>query len=150
MFLFNNEKAPAKNLFLFFNPPIHYQNNNIKILYYRGDFMSELKKILGQRVRSYRTNLGLSQEKLAELCGCHPTYIGQVERGEKNVTIESIDKIANSLNVSLSNLFENIGNVNTCERNIPQECYDFLLTKNIKEQEQIYKILIDMDEYKES
>jgi len=112
--------------------------------------MSELKKILGQRVRSYRTNLGLSQEKLAELCGCHPTYIGQVERGEKNVTIESIDKIANSLNVSLSNLFENIGNVNTCERNIPQECYDFLLTKNIKEQEQIYKILIDMDEYKES
>ncbi len=45
--------------------------------------MSELTKIIGQRVRNYRTEKGLSQEKLAELSGCHPTYIGQVERGEK-------------------------------------------------------------------
>ena len=38
------------------------------------------------------TKQGLSQEKLAELSGCHPTYIGQIERGEKNATIESIEK----------------------------------------------------------
>ena len=43
--------------------------------------MSEIAKIIGQRIRSYRTQLGLSQEKLSELAGCHPTYIGQVERG---------------------------------------------------------------------
>ena len=52
--------------------------------------MSDIAKILGQRIRNHRTAKGLSQERLAELSGCHPTYIGQIERGEKNATIESI------------------------------------------------------------
>ena len=56
--------------------------------------MSEIVKTVGQRIRSYRLQLGFSQEKVAELSGCHPTYIGQVERGEKNATLESIEKIA--------------------------------------------------------
>ena len=71
--------------------------------------MRDLAKIIGQRIRSYRTQQSLSQEKLAELCGCHPTYIGQLERGEKNATLESIDRIAASLNISLYKLFENLG-----------------------------------------
>ena len=110
--------------------------------------MNNLAKIIGQRIRSYRTQHGLSQEKLAELSACHPTYIGQLERGEKNATLESIDKIAASLNISLSKLFENLGAENTDKRNIPLECYEFLLTKNQQEQEQIFKILIEMDKYK--
>ncbi|MBE6767643.1 MAG: helix-turn-helix transcriptional regulator [Ruminococcaceae bacterium] len=110
--------------------------------------MNELAKIIGQRIRNYRTQLGLSQEKLAELAGCHPTYIGQVERGEKNATLESIDKISSSLNISLSKLFEHIGGKNTSDRNIPLECYEFLLTKSQEEQEQIIKILMEMDKYK--
>ena len=52
--------------------------------------MSEIAKAVGQRIRNYRTRAGFSQEKLAEMSGCHPTYIGQLERGEKNATIESI------------------------------------------------------------
>ena len=52
--------------------------------------MSEIAKIIGQRLRCYRIQSGLSQEKVAERSGCHPTYIGQVERGEKNATLESI------------------------------------------------------------
>ena len=55
--------------------------------------MSDITKLLGQRIRNYRTEKGWSQEKLAELAGCHPTYIGQIERAEKNATIESIEKI---------------------------------------------------------
>ncbi len=110
--------------------------------------MSDLAKIVGQRIRNYRTQLGLSQEKLAELAGCHPTYIGQLERGEKNATLESIDKIASSLKISLSKLFENLGGENTSERNLPLECYEFLLTKSQEEQEQIIKILIEMEKYK--
>ena len=110
--------------------------------------MSDLAKIVGQRIRNYRTQLGLSQEKLAELSSCHPTYIGQLERGEKNATLESIDKVASSLKISLSKLFENLGGESTNERNIPLECYEFLLTKSQEEQEQIIKILIEMDKYK--
>ena len=110
--------------------------------------MSDLAKIVGQRIRNYRTQLGLSQEKLAELSGCHPTYIGQLERGEKNATLESIDKVASSLKISLSKLFVNLCGESTNERNIPLECYEFLLTKSQEEQEQIIKILIEMDKYK--
>ena len=110
--------------------------------------MSNLSKIIGLRIRNYRTQLNLSQEKLAELAGCHPTYIGQLERGEKNATLESIEKIAVSLNITLSKLFENIENTTSSERNIPLECYEFLQSKTKPEQEQIIKILFEMEKYK--
>lgn len=109
--------------------------------------MSDISKILGQRIRNYRTSKGLSQEKLAELSGCHHTYIGQIERGEKNATIESIEKISAALNVSLSTLFENLGAQNA-ERNIPLECYEFISAKTKSEQEHICKILLEIDKYK--
>ena len=110
--------------------------------------MSDIAKVIGQRIRNYRTSAGLSQEKLAELSGCHPTYIGQLERGEKNATVESIEKIASALNVSLSKLFEQLGNQDTSERNIPLECYEFLSAKTPDEQEHLFNILREMDKYK--
>lgn len=112
--------------------------------------MSEIAKSVGQRIRNYRNQLGLSQEKLAELSGCHPTYIGQIERGEKNATLESIEKISSALNVPLSKLFEKLGSIGETGRNIPLECYEFLSAKTQEEQEQIYRILIEMDKYKDS
>lgn len=54
--------------------------------------MSNIAKVIGQRIRNYLTQKGLSQDKLAELSAFHPTYIGQLERGEKNATLESIEK----------------------------------------------------------
>ena len=93
---------------------------------------------------------GLSQEKLAEISGCHPTYIGQLERGEKNATIESIEKISAALNISLSKLFEKIGYQENGIRNIPLECYEFLSAKTKEEQEHIYRILLEMDKYKKN
>lgn len=110
--------------------------------------MSEIAKAIGQRIRNYRTARGLSQEKLADLCGCHPTYIGQLERGEKNATIESIDKIATALDVSLSKLFDKLGGRDDDSRDIPLECYEFLSAKTKEEQEQLYRILLEMDKYK--
>jgi len=112
--------------------------------------MSEIAKTIGQRIRNYRTQLGLSQEKLAEFSGCHPTYIGQVERGEKNTTIESIEKIASALNVPLSRLFENLGGTGEDTRNIPLECYELICAKSISEQEQIYAILLEIEKYRKS
>lgn len=110
--------------------------------------MSEIAKAVGQRIRNYRTQLGFSQEKLAELSGCHPTYIGQLERGEKNATIESIEKIAIALDVSLATLFEKLGGgVNSAEK-IPLQCYELLASKTKKEQEQLCKILLELEKYK--
>lgn len=110
--------------------------------------MSEIAKTVGQRIRNYRTQLGYSQEKLAELSGCHPTYIGQLERGEKNATLESVEKISNALGVTLSKLFEMIGDTDSDAKDIPRQCYEFIAEKTPNEQEQIYKILIEMDKYK--
>ena len=112
--------------------------------------MSDIAKILGQRIRNHRTAQGLSQEKLAELSGCHHTYIGQIERGEKNATIESIEKISAALNISLSKLFEKLGTKEDGMRNIPLECYEFISAKAKEEQEHIYSILLEMDKYKNS
>ena len=110
--------------------------------------MSDIAKILGQRIRNYRTTKGLSQEKLAELSGCHPTYIGQIERGEKNATVESIEKIASALNISLSKLFEKLGVQDENAQNIPLRCYDFISAKPPKEQEHIYNVLLEIEKYK--
>lgn len=110
--------------------------------------MSNIAKVVGQRIRNYRTQKGLSQDKLAELSGFHPTYIGQLERGEKNATLESIEKITSALQISLSTLFERIDDVSDDSRNIPLECYELIAAKTKGEQEQIYKILLEMDIYK--
>ena len=110
--------------------------------------MSDIAKAVGQRIRNYRTQNGLSQEKLAELSGCHPTYIGQLERGEKNATLESIERITAALGITLSKLFEKLGGQEDDTKDIPLACYEFLSAKSKEEQEQLYKILLEMDKYK--
>ena len=110
--------------------------------------MSDIAKAVGQRIRNYRTQNGLSQEKLAELSGCHPTYIGQLERGEKNATLESIERIATALGISLSKLFEKLGDQGNGEKSTPLACYEFLSAKSQSEQEQLYHILLELDKYK--
>ena len=109
--------------------------------------MSEISKLIGQRIRNYRTHQKLSQEKLAELSGCHPTYIGQVERGEKNATLESIEKIASALNIPLAQLFEKLGDGEMSD-SIPLKCYEFISAKTKAEQEHLYRLLVEMDKYK--
>ena len=110
--------------------------------------MSDIAKAVGQRIRNYRTQKGLSQEKLAELSGCHPTYIGQLERGEKNATLESIERITAALGITLSKLFEKLGGQEDDTKDIPLACYEFLSAKSKDEQEQLDKILLEMDKYK--
>jgi len=64
-----------------------------------------IAKQFGVVVRKLRTNRGMSQEAFADLCGVHRTYMGTIERGEKTVTIETVDKIAKALNIRVSQLF---------------------------------------------
>jgi len=60
----------------------------------------------GKRVREERLKLGISQEELAVRAGVHRTYIGMIERAEKNITLENISKIAKALNLKISDLIE--------------------------------------------
>lgn len=66
----------------------------------------EKLKSLGKRIKKMRSAMSLSQEKLADLAGVHRTYVGMIERGEKNVTVLSAFKIASALGVTVSDLFE--------------------------------------------
>lgn len=65
-----------------------------------------LLKAFGKRIRDLRTARGLSQEKLAELTGFHRTYIGMVERGERNLSLINIGKFAETLELSPSELLD--------------------------------------------
>lgn len=68
-----------------------------------ADFM-DITEQFGRRVRHFRKLRNLSQDELAGLCELHRTYIGSVERGERNITLLNADKIANALSVSLAKL----------------------------------------------
>jgi transcriptional regulator with XRE-family HTH domain len=54
----------------------------------------DLQRILGENLRAYRQARGLSQEAFADVLGVHRTYMGSVERGERNVTLRTLERIA--------------------------------------------------------
>lgn len=60
----------------------------------------------GKKVRCERARLGLSQEELAGRAGVHRTYIGMIERAEKNITLENIEKIAKALEMPINKLLQ--------------------------------------------
>jgi two-component system response regulator len=69
----------------------------------------DVKKEFGSVIKSRRIRLGLSQEALAERADLHRTYVTDIERGTRNLTLESISKLAYALGISLSELFRSIG-----------------------------------------
>jgi transcriptional regulator with XRE-family HTH domain len=66
------------------------------------------KQIFGETIRRLRTEAGWSQEELAAACALHRTYIGGVERGERNVSLLNIVELARALGVKPATLLENI------------------------------------------
>lgn len=70
--------------------------------------MPQLQIVLGRRVRALRLKAGFSQESFADHCGLHRTYMGGVERGERNLTIQSVMTIAKGLGISMSELLSGI------------------------------------------
>ena len=108
--------------------------------------MSDLSVEIGKRIRNYRIGQKMSQEELAEKCGLHPTYIGQVERGEKNATLESISKITAGLSVTMSTLFEKIESREdtTQNTNYPFIAYDLVQSIPNDSQKKIISIMRDI------
>ena len=66
--------------------------------------MSNINKEVGFKIRTIRQDRGFSQEELAALADLHRAYIGQIERGEKNIGLRNLEKIAKALNVNIKEL----------------------------------------------
>ena len=67
----------------------------------------EILNVFGENVRKYRKILDISQEQLAHKADLHRTYIGMIERAEKNITLLNIQKIAKALEVNIEDLIKN-------------------------------------------
>ena len=66
--------------------------------------MAGINKQVGERMRKYRQKNGLTQEQLAFKANLHRAYIGHVERGEKNIGLQNLEKIARALKISVKDL----------------------------------------------
>ena len=76
--------------------------------------MNNINELFGQKIRQVRQSRGLSQEEFAFITGLHRTYIVQIERAEKNITLKNIEKIAISLHLDPKDLldFSSLDNYN--------------------------------------
>ena len=106
--------------------------------------MSSIVQTIGQRIRAYRLQAGLTQEALAEKADLHHTYIGQVERGEKNPTLTSLEKILDGLGISFAELFSYLDTPNQ-QPSIPAQCYDLVNRQDEKHQRHLYRILCEAE-----
>lgn len=69
---------------------------------------TDILKNFGVAVRRMRLLNGISQETFADLCDLHRTYVSDIELGKRNVSLENIDRIANALGISISELFKEV------------------------------------------
>jgi transcriptional regulator with XRE-family HTH domain len=65
-------------------------------------------KILGSTIREYRTQAGMSQERLAEKADMHPVYVGKIERGEQWVSLHALLKVADALGIRVRDLVQKL------------------------------------------
>ena len=70
--------------------------------------MQDLQKKIGNRIRGLRSKRGWSQEEFADLCGIHRGHMGQIERGEKDVTISTLAKLSKGLEMTVSALLKGV------------------------------------------
>ncbi len=110
--------------------------------------MNSLSKTIGQRLRARRLELGYSQEYTAEKASLHPTYIGQLERGEKNATIESVSKVCLALEFPLEDLFNKLLPLPSMEDRDAQRCYELISTQPPKDQQRIRMLVEEIIQYK--
>lgn len=65
----------------------------------------DILRVFGENLRKRRKSLALSQEKLADMCGLHPTYISDVERCQRSISLNNVQKIADALGLETYRLF---------------------------------------------
>lgn len=117
--------------------------------------MIKINQFVGSRIRSLRMAQGLTQAELGELVELPQPYVGGIERGERNISLETLQKIINALKVSPEELFRNYGDSDLSHEfiEIMDRIQSKLCNRDIKEVRAIEKIidtLIEtMDSFKE-
>jgi XRE family transcriptional regulator, regulator of sulfur utilization len=93
---------------MYFYYSVYYYS--IYIFIVRGDFLenNKLKGRIGQAIRLERQNMKMTQFDLGEEADVHYNYIGQIERGEKDITVHTLMKICNVFGMSMADFFERI------------------------------------------
>ncbi|MFD1903283.1 helix-turn-helix domain-containing protein [Paenibacillus rhizoplanae] len=109
--------------------------------------MRACKKRIGERIRKIRKEMNLSQEQLAERSGLHTNYVGQVERGEKNLTLETLEKVVGGLHISLEELFRYIGPME--QKDALSQIIELLVERSSVDQEMVLRILISILEWED-
>ena len=107
--------------------------------------MNTITTMVGMRLRSYRQQKGMTQEELAEKAELHPTYIGQAERGEKNLTLVSMEKILAALEISFSEFFKYM-ETNPQYVTPATQCYELIRGKQKQDQEHYLQILCEIEQ----
>lgn len=98
---------------------------------------------VGSKIRNYRQLAGLTQEQLAEKSDLHPTYIGQIERGEKNLTIQTLGKILAALDTTYEDFFTGFdGKNDTCTAY--EQCVNLIANLDSDKQAKVFKLLMDV------
>jgi transcriptional regulator with XRE-family HTH domain len=104
--------------------------------------MSNLRFVIGERIRNFRNERKLSQEELADLANIHRTYVGQLERGEKNVTLGTIEKVTEALGVSLEDLFRFIHTATEDQDNFTlHQIINRLQGRSLEDQKTVLRLL---------
>lgn len=111
--------------------------------------MSAISQTVGNRIRSYRKKRGLSQEILAEKADLHPTYVSLVERGIKNVSIDTLGRLLSALDVSFGEFFQCMENAED-KPSYAVQCYDLVHKQDISEQARMYHILWEAEQLMEA
>ena len=109
--------------------------------------MSDFLKSVGNEIRKIRTEQRLTLEELAEKTDLNLSYLGKIERGEKNVTLLTLEKIIKTLNISPSILFDfTINNQNDTHslNNLLERHKRVLRTREVEEVETIHRIIVDI------
>lgn len=106
--------------------------------------MSEFTLIVGKRIRKARKAKDLTLEELAECCGLHPAYIGQLERGERNATLATLESVSYALNVPIERFVEYITPGMASQETAANECYNLILEQTPRTQKRLFAILQNM------
>ncbi|MFD0675983.1 MULTISPECIES: helix-turn-helix domain-containing protein [unclassified Paenibacillus] len=110
--------------------------------------MGELKRIIGDKIRNVRNARGMTLQQLSETTGLQTSYLGDVERGKRNTSLDSLEKIMNALDIRPGDLFDfRQVDINSSEfevSSILEVHYQFLKAKKTEDVRMIHRITKDI------